>query len=91
MGSRSLSKGPFVEKKLLDKINKANTDNSYEVIKTWSRRSTILPNFVGRTISIYSGKQFVSVNIVEEMVGKKLGEFVATRRFNSHSSNKKQS
>lgn len=89
MGARSLSKGPFVDMKLLNKVNEANKANSYKIIKTWSRSSTILPNFVGRTISVHNGKEMIPVLINEQMVGKKLGEFSPTRKFKAHSNNKK--
>ena len=89
MGIRSSSKGPFVDIKLLAKVNDANISNDYKVIKTWSRKSTILPSFVGRTISVHNGKDFISVIIVEQMVGKKLGEFAPTRKFRGHTNNKK--
>ena len=89
MGARSVSKGPFVQKKLLDKINKIKESNKYSVIKTWSRSSTILPNFAGRTISVYNGKKFIPVIVTEQMVGKKLGEFSPTRTFHGHGNNRK--
>jgi|TARA_B110000977_G_scaffold174668_1_gene228719 small subunit ribosomal protein S19 len=82
--SRSIKKGPFIAYHLLNKINKMNSENKYEPIKTWSRASTILPNMVGHTIAVYNGKQHVPVFISDQLVGHKLGEFVATRTFRSH-------
>lgn len=89
MGARSLLKGPFVNFKLLKKVNEANKSNIYKVINTWSRRSTILPSFVGRVIAVHNGKIMVPVSIGEQMVGKKLGEFAPTRKFKGHSNNRK--
>nr|YP_010241866.1 ribosomal protein S19 [Coscinodiscus wailesii]QTI82781.1 ribosomal protein S19 [Coscinodiscus wailesii] len=82
--SRSLKKGPFIAYHLLKKIDKMNTANKKETIKTWSRTSTILPNMVGHTIAVYNGKQHVPVFISDQFVGHKLGEFVSTRNFKSH-------
>lgn len=82
--SRSVKKGPFVDKSLMEKINKIQESGSKKPIKTWSRRSVILPEFVGLTISVHNGKTFYSVFITETMVGHKLGEFAATRIFRSH-------
>lgn len=79
--SRSLRKGPFIEAKLIKKLNKVNKKN---IIKTWSRASTIIPNMVGYTIAVYNGKQHFPVFISDQMVGHKLGEFVPTRNFKSH-------
>lgn len=81
---RSLKKGPFVAYHLLKKIDEANKKSKKEVIKTWSRSSTILPTMVGHTIAIYNGKQHVPVFISDQLVGHKLGEFVNTRTFRSH-------
>jgi small subunit ribosomal protein S19 len=89
MGNRSVWKGPFVEPKLLDKVDKAMLGGKYTVIKTWSRRSTILPNFVGLTFSVHNGKKFIPVLVNEKMVGKKLGEFSPTRTFQGHGNNRK--
>jgi small subunit ribosomal protein S19 len=89
MGNRSVWKGPFVEPKLLEKVGKAMSGGKYTVIKTWSRRSTILPNFVGLTFSVHNGKKFVPVLVNEKMVGKKLGEFSPTRTFFGHGNNRK--
>ena len=83
--ARSLKKGPYVEKTLLDKVQKLNAENNKKtVIKTWSRRSTIFPDFVGHTIAVHNGKEFIPVYITEEMVGHKLGEFSQTRKFTGH-------
>ncbi len=82
--ARSLKKGPYVEKSLLKKVQKLNKENKKTVIKTWSRRSTIFPEFVGHTIAVHNGKDFIPVYITEEMVGHKLGEFALTRKFNGH-------
>ena len=81
---RSLKKGPFVDQKLLAKIDKANSENSKKPIKTWSRHSMITPDFVGHTFLVHNGKEFVSVYISENMVGHKLGEFSITRIFKQH-------
>nr|YP_010903116.1 ribosomal protein S19 [Hypnea pseudomusciformis]WCH55170.1 ribosomal protein S19 [Hypnea pseudomusciformis]WCH56763.1 ribosomal protein S19 [Hypnea pseudomusciformis] len=82
--SRSLSKGPYIESKLLRKINILNQENTKEIIKTWSRSSTIIPAMVGHTIAVHNGKQHFPVFISDQMVGHKLGEFVPTRNFRSH-------
>ena len=82
--SRSLYKGPYIEAKLMNKINNLNIKNIKETIKTWSRSSTIIPNMVGHTIAIYNGKQHFPIFISDQMVGHKLGEFVPTRTFRSH-------
>jgi len=81
---RSLKKGPYCDPKLLKKIEKLNQNNEKKVIKTWSRRSTILPQMVGHTIAVYDGRKHVPVYITEEMVGHKLGEFAPTRTFKGH-------
>lgn len=81
---RSIKKGPFVNEKLLKKIEKLNKTNQKKIIKTWSRASTITPEFVGHTIAIHNGKQFIPVLITEYMVGHKLGEFAPTRIFRGH-------
>lgn len=81
---RSLKKGPFVAYHLLKKIDQMNTTGKKNVIKTWSRSSTILPNMVGHTIAVYNGKQHVPLFISDQFVGHKLGEFVTTRTFRSH-------
>jgi small subunit ribosomal protein S19 len=87
---RSLKKGPFVADSLLSKIEKLNAKNEKQVIKTWSRASTILPQMVGHTIAVHNGKQHVPVFISEQMVGHKLGEFAPTRTFRGHSKSDKK-
>jgi small subunit ribosomal protein S19 len=82
--SRSISKGPYVAYHLLNKINFLNQKNKKEVIKTWSRSSTILPLMIGHTISVYNGQKHVPIYISDPLVGHKLGEFVPTRTFRSH-------
>ena len=82
--ARSLKKGPYVFDRLLKKVQKLNEANKKEVIKTWSRRSTIFPEFVGHTFAVHNGKDFIPVYVTEEMVGHKLGEFVMTRTFKGH-------
>jgi len=86
--ARSLKKGAFVEESLLKKVQKMNEENKKTVIKTWSRRSTIYPEFVGHTLAVHNGKDFIPVYITEEMVGHKLGEFSQTRKFTGHAGNK---
>lgn len=81
---RSIHKGPFVDDALLEKVDKARRKNDRKPIKTWSRRSTIIPEFVGLTLSVYNGKKFMPVFVTENMVGHKLGEFVPTRMFRKH-------
>ncbi len=81
---RSLKKGPFIEPKLMKRINHMNQSGSKQVVKTWSRRSMIVPEMVGHTIAVHNGKQFIPVFITENMVGHKLGEFAPTRTFRSH-------
>jgi small subunit ribosomal protein S19 len=83
--ARSIKKGPFVDLHLQAKVDKARNGNDKRPIKTWSRRSTILPDFVGLTIAVHNGKQHIPVYITENMVGHKLGEFALTRLFKSHS------
>ena len=82
--SRSLKKGPFCDHHLMDKVEKLNSEKKKEVIKTWSRRSTIFPQFVEHTFAVHNGKEHVPVFVTEDMVGHKLGEFVPTRRFVAH-------
>ena len=84
--ARSLKKGPFVEWKLLDKIDRINDSGAKKPIKTWSRRSTITPDFVGHTFNVHNGKTFIPVFVTENMVGHKLGEFSPTRIFKKHGS-----
>tara|TARA_B100001758_G_C18353410_1_gene581243 strand:+ start:721 stop:990 length:270 start_codon:yes stop_codon:yes gene_type:complete len=88
--ARSLKKGPFVSVKLAKKVAIATESNKKSVIKTWSRSSMIIPDFVGQTIAVHNGKQFIPVFITENMVGHKLGEFSPTRNFRGHSGNKKR-
>jgi len=85
---RSLKKGPFVEEKLLTKVNKQIAAGTHEPIKTWSRKCTIVPEFVGYTFLVHNGKIFNKVFVTEDMVGHKLGEFSPTRLFKGHSSKK---
>ena len=87
--SRSLKKGQYVPLSLLKKVNKNLEDNQKTVIKTWSRSSMIIPDFVGQTIAVHNGRQFIPVYITENMVGHKLGEFSPTRLFKGHSGNKR--
>jgi small subunit ribosomal protein S19 len=87
--ARSLKKGPFVDPKLLKKIEALNRSNRRQVIKTWSRASTVFPQMVGHTIAIHNGRQHVPVFITENMVGHKLGEFAPTRTFRGHEGGKK--
>lgn len=88
--SRSLKKGPFVDEHLMKKVEKLNEAGKKEVIKTWSRRSTIFPQFVEHTFAVYNGKEHLPVYVTEDMVGHKLGEFVPTRKFASHSGDDKK-
>ena len=83
--TRSLKKGPFVDQHLQVKVEKAAATKDKKPIKTWSRRSTILPDFIGLTFQVHNGKSFVPVNVSEEMVGHKFGEFAPTRSFHGHS------
>lgn len=87
--ARSLKKGPYIEPKLLKKVLVAQEVSSRKVIKTWSRRSTIVPELVGLTLAVHNGKKFVPVFISEDMVGHKLGEFAPTRTFYGHAGDKK--
>jgi len=82
--SRSLKKGPFVETALLEKLEAMNRVNEKKVIKTWSRRSTVVPEMVGHTMAVHNGKKFIPVYVTENMVGHKLGEFAPTRTFKGH-------
>ena len=86
--SRSLKKGPFVDQHLMNKVEKLNASGKKEVIKTWSRRSTIFPDFVGHTIAVHNGKDFIPVYVTEDMVGHKLGEFALTRKAGGHAGQK---
>ena len=86
---RSLKKGPYIEQRLMNRVLMAQESRSKQVIKTWSRRSTITPELVGLTIAVHNGKKFIPVFITEEMVGYKLGEFAPTRSFYSHAGDKR--
>lgn len=86
--SRSIKKGPFVNEKLLKRIQEMNGKGEKKVLKTWSRSSTIFPDFVGHTIAVHDGKKHVPVYVTEEMVGMKLGEFAPTRTFRGHAGGK---
>ncbi|MEW6386103.1 MAG: 30S ribosomal protein S19 [Thermodesulfobacteriota bacterium] len=87
--ARSLKKGPYVEESLLVKVNRARESQDRRVIKTWSRRSTITPDFVGLTLAVHNGKKFIPVYVTENMVGHKLGEFSPTRHFGGHAGDRK--
>ncbi len=87
--ARSLKKGPYVDPKLVKKIDKVNEVGKKKVIKTWSRRSTITPDFVGHTFAVHNGNKFIPVFVYENMVGHKLGEFSPTRTFRLHSGDRK--
>ena len=87
--ARSVWKGPYFDVTLFKKVKKSKEESSKSPIKTWSRRSTIIPDFVGVTISVYNGKSFIPVYVTEDMVGHKLGEFSSTRVFKGHSGDKK--
>ena len=86
--SRSVKKGPYVEPKLLKRVEELNEKNEKKVLKTWSRSSTIFPQMVGHTIAVYDGRKHVPVYITEDMVGHKLGEFAPTRTFRGHAGSK---
>ena len=88
--ARSLKKGVFVHYKLLKTINELNETKKKQVVKTWSRASTITPDFVGHTVAVHNGKNFVPVYVTENMVGHKLGEFAPTRIFRGHAGNRKE-
>ena len=81
---RSLKKGPFIDDHLLKKVQQANETQSRKIIKTWSRRSTVLPEFIGLTFAVHNGRKFLPVFVAEDMVGHKLGEFAPTRIFRGH-------
>ncbi|MGH1399368.1 MAG: 30S ribosomal protein S19 [Alphaproteobacteria bacterium] len=87
--SRSVWKGPFVEKSLLKKVEAARSAGKNTVIKTWSRRSTILPNMIGLTFGVHNGKKFIPVLVSDQMIGHKLGEFAPTRTYYGHGADKK--
>lgn len=88
--SRSLKKGPFIDEKLFAKIERMNETGEKRVVKTWARRSTIPPEFVGHTLAVHNGNKFIPVFITENMVGHKVGEFVLTRTYRGHTSKKKK-
>lgn len=87
--ARSVRKGPFVDLPLMKKVEDLNKANQKKVVKTWSRRSTIIPEFIGHTFAVYNGRKFIPVYVTENMVGHKLGEFSPTRTFVGHSAEKK--
>jgi len=89
--ARSLKKGPFIDQHLLDKVEELNSSRQKKVVKTWSRRSTISPEFVGHTLAVHNGRKFIPVYITENMVGHKLGEFSPTRTFRAHGSHTERS
>jgi len=86
---RSIKKGPYVDFRLLNKVDAMNTSGKKSVIKPWSRRSTISPDFIGHTVAVHNGNKFIPVYVTENMVGHKLGEFAGTRTYRGHSGNKK--
>jgi small subunit ribosomal protein S19 len=86
---RSLKKGPFIDGHLLKKVEELNTVNKKTVIKTWSRRSTVFPQFIGHTVAVYDGRKHVPVYVTEDMVGHKFGEFAPTRTYKGHDDDKK--
>lgn len=86
--ARSLKKGPFVDESLMKKVKNVNESGKKEVVKTWSRRSTIYPEFIGHTFAVHNGKEFIPVYVTEDMVGHKLGEFAPTRKFGGHGDDK---
>ena len=88
---RSVKKGPFVQPKLLARVQKLNEEGKKVVLKTWSRASTIFPDFVGHTFAVHDGRKHVPVYVTEDMVGHKLGEFVATRTYRGHGKDEKKS
>jgi small subunit ribosomal protein S19 len=87
--ARSIKKGPYVEKSILEKVERAQASGDKGIIKTWSRRSTITPELIGLTFAVHNGKKFIPVFVTENMVGHKLGEFAPTRIFYSHSGDRK--
>ena len=88
--SRSLKKGPFIDEALAKKVEEMNRQGDRKIIKTWSRRSTITPDFVGHTLGVHNGRKFIPVSVTENMVGHKFGEFSPTRTFKAHSSSDKK-
>ncbi|MCK5374305.1 MAG: 30S ribosomal protein S19 [Alphaproteobacteria bacterium] len=89
--ARSVWKGPFVEKSILKKVEEARASGKNMIIKTWSRRSTILPNMIGLTFGVHNGKKFIPVLVTDQMIGHKLGEFAPTRTYTGHGADKKVS
>ena len=87
--ARSIKKGPFIDRHLIKKVEDMNRQNQKKVVKTWSRRSTILPDLVGHTFAVHNGRKFIPVFVTENMVGHKLGEFAPTRTFHGHTGDKK--
>jgi small subunit ribosomal protein S19 len=88
---RSLKKGPYVEEKLFERVEELNRGRQKRVLKTWSRRSTVMPEFVGHTLAVHNGRKFIPVYVTENMVGHRLGEFALTRTFRAHGSAEKAS
>ncbi len=88
---RSLKKGPYVEEKLFERVEELNRGRQKRVLKTWSRRSTVMPEFVGHTLAVHNGRKFIPVYVTENMVGHRLGEFALTRTFRAHGSAEKSS
>ena len=88
---RSLKKGPYVDEKLVERVEEMNSSRQKKVLKTWSRRSTILPEFVGHTMAVHNGRKFIPVYVTENMVGHRLGEFALTRQFRAHGTAEKAS
>ena len=88
--ARSLKKGPFVDESLMKKVKAVNESGKKEVIKTWSRRSTIFPAFIGHTFAVHNGKDFIPVYVTEDMVGHKFGEFAPTRTYRGHGKDEKK-
>ena len=87
--SRSLKKGPYVEQRLLARVQTMNKSNQKQVLKTWSRASVIFPDFIGHTIAVYNGKKHIPVNVTEDMIGQKFGEYSPTRTYYGHAADKK--
>ena len=88
--ARSLKKGPFVDEKLLKKVQRASAEGGGKPVKTWSRRSVVIPEFIGKTFLVHNGRKFISVFVTENMVGHKLGEFAPTRTFHKHAAQRKE-
>ncbi len=88
--TRSLKKGPHVDYKLVEKVEKLNEQNQKKVIKTWSRACTVIPEFIGHTFAVHTGNKFIPVYVSENMIGHKLGEFAQTRTFRAHSGQRKE-